>query len=206
MRILRISTFSMREVLTKKKMTSDGLLGAERGEEGGGERRFVSFHITDFHKAKRQLLTWVASKDANAAGVDVFCFLDNQGYPQSIARGVECLMAVGVRDSCEAAAGLAFARLKEWAADRREWLFGHFGYDLAAETEPGAAGKGAAGSPPGPDPIGFPDLFFFVPQILVELSPTVIRIGCFEGSGEAIRSQIERIPVNADHTPDRVPI
>jgi para-aminobenzoate synthetase component I len=206
----------MREVLTKKKMTSDGLLSAERGEEGGGERRFVSFHITDFHKTKRQLLTWAASKDANAAGVDVFCFLDNQGYPERIAPDVECLMAAGVRDSCNAAAGVAFARLKNWAGDRREWLFGHFGYDLAAETEPGtadraadgkgAAGKGAAGSPPRPDPIGFPDLFFFVPEILIELGPTVIRIGCFEGSGEAIWSQIERIPVNADPTPDRPPV
>src|SRR5580698_2656081 len=102
MRSLRISTFSMRVVLMRRKMTSDSLLP--------GERRFVSLPITDFQKTKRQLLTWAASDDAGAAGVDVICFLDNQGYPESIAPGVECVLAAGVRDSCAAAAGQAFTR------------------------------------------------------------------------------------------------
>jgi para-aminobenzoate synthetase component I len=169
-------------------MTSSGLLPEKR--------RFVSLPITDFQKTKRQLLTWAASYDVDEGlQAGIFCFLDNQGYPESIAPGVECVLAAGVRDSCEAAAGLAFARLKKWASERREWLFGHFAYDLAVETEPETAVIGATGSPPKPDPIGFPDLFFFIPQVLVELSPTVIRIGCFEGDGETIWSQIQAIPV-----------
>jgi para-aminobenzoate synthetase component 1 len=148
------------------------------------ERRFASFPITNLQKTKRQLLTW-------ASHVDIFCFLDNQGYPESIAPGVECLLAVGVRDSCESPAGKAFSKLKAWARDRREWLFGHFAYDLATETEPGSAG-----SQPKPDPIGFPDLFFFIPQVLIELSPTIIRIGCFQDEGETIWRQITDIPVD----------
>ncbi len=163
-------------VLTRKKMTSSDRLS--------GERRFASFPITNFQKTKRQLLTW-------ASHVDNFSFLDNQGYPESIAPGVECLLAVGVRDSCESPAGEAFSKLKAWARDRREWLFGHFAYDLAKETEPGSAG-----SLPKPDPIGFPDLFFFIPQVLIELSPTIIRIGCFEDEGETIWRQIMDIPVD----------
>ena len=173
----------MKVALTRKKMTSSGLLS--------GERRFVSLPVTDFQRTKRQLLTWAVSDGPDAAGVPIFCFLDNQGYPEGIAPGVECVLAAGVRDSCEATAGLAFLRLKKWASERREWLFGHFAYDLAAETEPGSDG-----SPSKPDRIGFPDLFFFIPQILIELSLTVIRIGCFEGDGETIWRQILKIPVN----------
>lgn len=122
-----------------------------------GKRRFVSFPITDLQKTKRQLLTWAAAQDVGAeAEVGIFCFLDSQGYPERIGPGVECLLAVGAADSLEASAGQAFPRLKEWALDRGEWLFGHFAYDLAAETEPASPQP-----PPKPDPIGFPDLFLF---------------------------------------------
>ncbi|HLX65583.1 MAG TPA: anthranilate synthase component I family protein [Puia sp.] len=137
-------------------------------------------------------MTWAVSDGPDAASVPILCFLDNQGYPERIAPGVECLLAVGVRDSWEAPAGEAFSTLKAWARDQREWLFGHFAYDLASETEPGSAR-----SLPKPDPIGFPDLFFFIPQILIELSPAFIRIGCFEDDGEAIWRQIVDIPVGA---------
>jgi para-aminobenzoate synthetase component I len=164
-----------------------------------GTRGFVSFPIGDFQKTKRQMLTWVSR-------VDIFCFLDSQGYPDGIAPGVGCVLAAGVRDSCEAEAGRAFAELREWAGERGEWIFGHFGYDLAAETEPGvggpeAVGRGRAGSGPDgrglkSDPIGFPDLFFFVPQVLIELRPGVMRIGCFDAEGEAIWREIGRIPVD----------
>jgi para-aminobenzoate synthetase component I len=173
----------------RKKMISDGLLS--------GKRRFVSFPITDFQKTKRQMLTW-------AAHVGIFCFLDNQGYPAGIDPGFECLLAAGAKDSLEATAGQAFSRLKEWALDRGEWLFGHFAYDLAAETEP------ASPRPPQkPDRVGFPDLFFFIPETLIELSPTVIRIGRFRGDGEAIWRQIAGSPANAVPTvpvPDKAHI
>ncbi len=103
------------------------------------------------------MLTW-------AAHVGIFCFLDNHGYPAGIDPGFECLLAVGAKDSLEATAGQAFSRLKKWALDRGEWLFGHFAYDLAAETEP------VWPQPPQkPDSVGFPDLFFFIPETLIEL-------------------------------------
>jgi para-aminobenzoate synthetase component 1 len=120
------------------------------------------------------MLTW-------AARVDIFCFLDNQGYPGGMDPGFECLLAVGAVDSLEASAGEAFSQLKRWALDRKEWLFGHFSYDLAAETETGPARPA-----PKPDPIGFPDLFFFIPRILIELGPAGMRIGSFQDNQEAI--------------------
>lgn len=174
-------------------MTSSSLLS--------GTRRFVSFPVTDFQKTKRQLLTWATSGDADAAGSGIFCFLDSQGYRGNIAPGVECLLAVGVRDSCEAPAGQAFAKLRAWASERGEWAFGHFSYDLAAETEFGAVQTDAK-----QDPIGFPDLFFFIPETLIELSPTTIRIGRFHDDAETIRRQIENRPVNPVPAPEKARI
>jgi para-aminobenzoate synthetase component I len=137
------------------------------------------------------MLTW-------AAHVGIFCFLDNHNYPAGIDPGFECLLAVGAKDSLEATAGQAFSRLKKWALDRGEWLFGHFAYDLAAETEP------VWPQPPQkPDSVGFPDLFFFIPETLIELSPKAIRIGRFQGDGEAIWRQIARIPINRVPVPDK---
>ena len=173
-------------------MTSDGLLS--------GKRRFVSFPITDFQKTKRQMLTWAATHDSDA-GAGIFCFLDNHGYPAGINPGIECLLAAGAHDSLEAQAGQAFSRLKEWAMDRREWLFGHFAYDLAAETE-----QVSARPPQKPDPLGFPDLFFFIPETLIELSPDSIRIGCFQGAQEAIWRQITSISVTSSPATDRASI
>jgi len=153
------------------------------------------------------MLTW-------AARVDIFCFLDSHGYPDSLGprvagpgkesvgvagpgkerAGVGCLLGVGGWDCFEASAGQGFPGLESWACDRGEWLFGHFGYDLAAETE-----GGEARFAPKPDPIGFPDLFFFIPETLIELTATTIRIGCFRGDGEAIWRQIEEIPADRVH-------
>ena len=154
-----------------------------------GKRRFASFPITDFQKTKRQLLTWATSHDPDA-GIGPFCFLDNHGYPAGVSPGFECLLAAGAIDSLEAQAGQAFSRLKEWALDRKEWLFGHFAYDLVTETEPGPVQL-----PQKPDPVGFPDLFFFIPEILIELSPQVIRIGSFGDDQEAVLRQIQAMPV-----------
>jgi len=159
-----------------------------------GERSFVSFPIPNFEWTKRQMLTW-------ASRVGICCFLDNHGYraEAAIPATFECLLAVGTVDTLECPAGDAFSALKAWSTARREWLFGHFSYELARETEPGPPAPEAeastlasaippAGSPA--DPIGFPDLFFFIPEILIELYPGSIRIGSFRDDHAAIWRQI----------------
>jgi para-aminobenzoate synthetase component 1 len=167
-------------------MTSDNLRSRER--------RFVSFPITDFQQTKLQMLIWATAH--NGEGIDIFCFLDNQGYPGSAGPAVECLLAAGAAESLEAPAGKAFSRLKVWATEHREWLFGHFGYDLAKETEPEHPPA------PRPDPIGFPDLFFFIPETLIELGTGVIRIGRFQDDQEAIWRQIGSISPTPVPAPD----
>ena len=127
-----------------------------------------------------------------ATQVSIFCFLDNHHYPARLAPGVECLLAVGAAQSIGATAGQAFSRLKAWAGDRREWLFGHFAYDLVTETEPD--GKASSSRLTKPDPIGFPDLFFFIPEILIELGPEAVRIGCLVDDPEMIWREINNEP------------
>lgn len=138
----------------------------------------------------------------------ICCFLDNHEY-RLPGHSVECLLGAGTLGSVEAAAGAdALARLEDFAAGRRDWLFGHLGYGLTKETEPlhrpaapghdeGSLEQGAAR----PDPIGFPDLFFFVPEIVIELRSGAsaasgsMRIGSFGGDQPAIFQQIAAMSI-----------
>ena len=130
------------------------------------ERSYASFPINDPEFFKRQLLTW-------AKPFDICCFLDNQGYPSaSAASSFDYVLAAGAIDSCSAAAGDAFAVLKAWAAGQKDWLFGHFGFELATETEAVPPNINA-------DEAGFPDLFFFVPEIVIAVQQGQARIGAF---------------------------
>ena len=161
-------------------------------------RTTASFSINDSQEIKQQMLTW-------ATPFNICCFLDNQGYRGQPASptGFECLLAVGAVDSLKASAGTAFRQLKTWAAGRQDWIFGHLSYDLAKETEPVSAGL-----PPltHPDPIGFPDLFFFIPEILIELQVSCIRIGTLTEDAERIWEQIRATPVPPTPQPGGNPI
>ncbi|HLZ86128.1 MAG TPA: anthranilate synthase component I family protein [Puia sp.] len=107
--------------------------------------------------------------------------MDSHSY-ESSPPGFECLLAAGAIDTFTATAGDAFSGLQKWAAGREDWLFGHFAYDLTAETE-GVTGPAA-------DPIGFPDLFFFIPIHLIRLEKNSITIECLEADPETIWWQI----------------
>lgn len=150
------------------------------------KRNYVSFPIRDnaIEFIKQQMLTW-------AAPFNICCFLDNHGYktgPSSL-HSAECLLAAGAVATFKASAGDALTRLKEWALTQQDWLFGHFAYDLAMETEP-IHSEDRDMAPPSDAPIGFPDLFFFVPAVLVELSSGFVRIGSFGQDQEAIWREI----------------
>lgn len=114
------------------------------------------------------------------------CFLDNQGYASlsSFApSSFEYLLAAGAIETCSASAGSAFQTLKTWAADRNDWLFGHFGFELATETE-------AVAPNPHADETGFPDLFFFVPETVIAAQKDQVRIGSFDPAPDQIYKAI----------------
>jgi para-aminobenzoate synthetase component I len=138
-------------------------------------RQFVSFPFADLYKIKRQVLNW-------SARFNTCCFLDNQFY-NSGENSFECLVAAGERARLKTGAGNAFQQLKQFSLEQNDWLFGHFAFDLKAETENVNSLL--------PDHLHFPDLFFFVPEIIIRIRRDELEIGLFGDGHKEIKRQIE---------------
>ncbi|MBO9634661.1 MAG: anthranilate synthase component I family protein [Chitinophagaceae bacterium] len=111
----------------------------------------------------------------------ILCFLDNQQY-QDRHHSYECLLGAGELQRLELNAGVAFDQLQELHAEKKDWLFGHFSYDLKNELFPLSSSH--------PDPIGFPDLCFFVPEFVIQLGHDEISIGSTGNDHAKIFEQI----------------
>jgi para-aminobenzoate synthetase component I len=137
-------------------------------------RQFVSFPYSDLYKIKQQVLNW-------SVRFSTFSFLDNQEY-RSEQHSYECLTAVGERFRLQTESGHAFEKLKRFSQDQDDWLFGHFSFSLKSETENSPSAL--------PDFIGFPDLFFYVPEIIVLLDKQEMRIGMYGTGHQVIYDEI----------------
>jgi para-aminobenzoate synthetase component I len=118
----------------------------------------AEFPVTDFKSLKIKMLNW-------ANQFSIFCLLDNHQY-NSVGSGIEkaafeCLFGVGKKRDITATSGDAFQSLKNFADTPNRFLFGHLGYDLKNETEQLYSNNF--------DGIGFPDLYFFEPEVVLEL-------------------------------------
>jgi para-aminobenzoate synthetase component I len=118
---------------------------------------------------------------------NIFCFLDNHQYESSY-NSHECLLAAGSTDLLQLNSGDAFDQLKKFSDKHNDWMFGHFGYDLKNEIEDLSSEN--------EDNIGFPDLFFFIPEIIIELSNDAINIGLLNNDHVEIFNQIDAININ----------
>ena len=118
---------------------------------------------------------------------NIFCLLDNQHY-NFTAPAFECLLAVGCKENITANAGTAFDKLKTFCKHNDGWLFGHLAYDLKNETEK-LYSKNFDG-------IGFDDLHFFVPEVVLQLSEKKVTVFC-DGDADKIFAaiQLERVVV-----------
>jgi para-aminobenzoate synthetase component I len=125
------------------------------------KRRFVSFTFSDLYTIKQQVLDWLTK-------FDTCCFLDSQEYPSPL-QGYGCIAAAGEKARVQASAGNAFEQLRKFSIEHNDWLFGHFSFDLKTETEQSPSHL--------PDFIQFPDLFFFVPDIILIIDAREIQIG-----------------------------
>jgi len=112
------------------------------------------YPVSDFGQIKEKVLNWVQP-------FSTFCLLDNHQY-QVQPHTVECLVAAGARRVLSLPAGNALDTLQAFREEKKGWLFGHLGYELKNETESLHSAH--------TDRIGFPDLFFFEPEILLRLS------------------------------------
>jgi para-aminobenzoate synthetase component I len=134
------------------------------------KRQFTGFSLTVTPTVKQQMLNW-------ASQFNICCFMDNNNYPASL-QSFETLVAAGAWKWVKLGAGNAFCTLKAFHAHQADWLFGHFGFDLKAETEsvPSAL----------PDRIGFPDCYFFVPEHLLLLQDNQVLISSYSADPEKL--------------------
>ncbi len=143
----------------------------------------VIFPIDNFTKFRIQMLNW-------ANRFNIFCLLDNQQY-NFTAPAFECLLAVGCKKNSTAPSGTAFEQLKEFSNENNGWLFGHLGYDLKNETEKLQSDNF--------DGIGFADMYFFVPEIVIKLTEKNVSIYCNSGAGKIFAAiQLEQESVAED--------
>jgi para-aminobenzoate synthetase component 1 len=112
---------------------------------------------------------------------NICCFLDNQQYHLP-HHSFECIAAAGAVQTLTTAAGTAFEQLQALYEQHRDWLFGHLSYDLKNETD-GLTSNNADG-------IGFPDLCFFVPEVILQLSEQELLIGALNTRHETIFHEI----------------
>lgn len=115
-----------------------------------------SFELSDVPAFKEKMLNWLKP-------FGIFCYLDNQQYafaPQQ----EECLAAAGVKEAVEGddikSADGFFAK--------KQWAFGHLGYELKNSLHRPAPAK--------KDKIGFPPFYFFSPQIVLEIKSGQLHI------------------------------
>ncbi len=147
-------------------------------------KKCITFPVDDFNIFKLQMLNWVNR-------FNIFCLLDNgqYDYPEP---AFECLLAAGAKHSIEPKQGQAFDDLQRfYTVNKTEWIFGHIGYDLKNETEKLTSTN--------TDNIGFNDLYFFVPEIVIELDKAEVKINC-DGNAGDIYLQIKACSVKIEES------
>ncbi len=150
------------------------------------KRVFTTFAVNNIDICKQQLLSWVSRFSS-------CCFMDNHGYVLPGGQW-ECLAGAGALEVLSAPSGGAFDALAAFHAQHGDWLFGHLGYDLKNEVEELGSAL--------PDPLGFPDLRFFVPRFVFLMTGSELRIGVREDDNateiwEAIREIRPAAPASA---------
>ena len=143
-----------------------------------------SFGVVDLADFKIQMLNWVNR-------FSIFCYLDNQDYDITDP-AFECLLAAGCKKNILFSGPGAIEALKEFAGRvKNEWLFGHLGYDLKnGDDEPERIVF---------DGIGFSDLHFFVPEIVVKVNNNEVQIFS-EQDPAVVLQEILRFPKTIDES------
>ncbi|MEO6894243.1 MAG: anthranilate synthase component I family protein, partial [Ginsengibacter sp.] len=116
--------------------------------------------MADFDQFKNQLLNF-GKEFSN------FCFLDNHHY--DFDKSFECIAGYGKIKEFTATPENSFRKIDEFKSGIHDWIFGHIAYDLKNEIETLSSDN--------IDNIGFPDFYFFVPELVFILSKEKVDIG-----------------------------
>jgi len=123
---------------------------------------------------------------------NICCLLDNHQYNFSNHQ-YECIVAAGSLRFVEAQAGQALQQFQSFIDHEKDWVFGHLSYDLKNEIE----SLYSAGA----DQILFPDLFFFVPEVIIQLDKSQLSVGSIHADHESIFQQIISCVVETSQPP-----
>lgn len=127
---------------------------------------------------------------------NICCFLDNHQY-HSQHQAVECLAAAGAVNIFSPGEN-ALSQLDAFSNTHHDWLFGHFGYDLKNETAPLHSQH--------EDRIGFPDVFFFQPETVLQLKDDTLTISCLEKDPAAVYQEISSLSITGTDESWAIPI
>lgn len=128
---------------------------------------------------------------------NIFCFMDNMGYKND-SPAFDFMLAAGASDKITADAGNALDSLARFVKDNNDWIFGHLSYDLKNEIEELSSTKF--------DSIGFPDLQFFIPEILIQCYNDRIDIGSLTIDPELVFDVINNHQITGKSQPARIKI
>jgi len=142
-------------------------------------KKATNFEIDNFLEFKQKMLNWLKP-------FNIFCLLENNSYHFE-KPAFECLLAVGCKAKLAVNAGNAFEALKVFSTVHKDWLFGHLGYDLMNELEQVQSKHF--------DGIGLPDMCFFVPEIVLQLTDKSVTIFCEKNDAEQILLSIQNTSV-----------
>lgn len=123
-------------------------------------RNFVQIEIENAEEFAAKLLFWSAT-------FEHVSYL-NSNHPQALGT-YDLVVAVDAITQLRAEEKDNFLKLKKYIGTYKDWLFGHFSYDLKNETENLVSNN--------PDGIRFPELFFFQPRFLFLLRGNKMEVG-----------------------------
>lgn len=121
---------------------------------------------------------------------NICCFLDNHQY-HSTHQAIECLVAAGAVNIFSPRENIP-EQLSAFTQANSDWLFGHLNYDLKNAL--------ALLESKHPDHIGFPDIFFFQPETVLQLKDHVLIISSMQDP-TAIYRELTETAIPIDHVP-----
>lgn len=143
-------------------------------------RQFRQYEWNASPERKTQMLNW-------ANRFNICCFMDNHGYKEA-HHSFECLIAAGAWKKIAEPAGHALETFQQFLHVEKDWVFGHLGFGLKAETMNSSSRL--------PNRIGFPDLCFFIPEYLLLIKEKKLFISSYGLDPDHVWEQIkkERVP------------
>jgi len=137
------------------------------------QRITASFYVDNVNVFKAQMLNWI-----NRFGI--CCFMDSHNYDDKYHR-YDCLVGVDAYKSFSPRSNI-FQQLDAFYSENNDWIFGHLGYDLKNGIEDLHSFH--------INKTGFPDIFFFIPEIVLSLKKDHLTIYSFKTEPQLIYDTI----------------